>query len=155
MSVIELTPDTIQQMREKKLLREAKENIEIELAQKPAGAKVVGQLNLEEIEILAEITRIDNDIENMNRSFMVRLHRTIADNLVEDNQDNLRDYFSVISEQEAYEATELSFRRDYLFNHLMYNLYKRLDKFAYQLGIFEDGDVVELGQRWLDAESDA
>lgn len=152
--IISLTPDSIKEFKERKILQENRPDIKLDKVQK--GETVVGKLSVEEIKVFLEMAAVFDEIEEEVNEFHARLLEMGASSFrlskeeLRDARTNQRfsnEIKNLYSPEELYSFFERRARADYLKAILWYNFQHRTKTFAKDLSLRAGYQVVSEGDK--------
>ena len=150
-NIATLTPDTIEELRRKHLLREAESNVE--LPSFSAGQEKIGILNDEERAIFCEIATLDAVLDDWQKEIIARTHEKLAVHVrkTDTPKEALEGFAKDMvfeSDEEAEEYFGEVYRRDYLSALFWYNVRLRLGVFGANLAICHGFAVARAGYKY-------
>lgn len=149
--IVNLTPEVIKDMREKRVIRDME--AEIELPAFGPGDEKIGVLTEEERALYIEIMAIEADIDDHERELQARSLTQLGQHIREEKDRNeaVKKWtenmiFSDEAEAEVY--FEMFYRKDYLNSMLWYNVRRRLGVFGSTMAVRYGFAIVQRGLKY-------
>lgn len=150
-NITQLTPETIEALRKRHILREAE--ADIELPPFGPGMERIGILNDEEKALFIEVTVLDSSLYEWMREITARTHEKIAGAVRSSDSpeaalDKLQKDMVFANDEEAEEYFEEIYRKDYLNSLLWFNVRSRLGVYGANLSICYGYAIARAGYKY-------
>lgn len=145
-NVVNITPDLVEDFKQKKYIRDLEDTVELDLEPVRPGEKVIGRLTPNETEILLEVLVTDDEIQQLMHTETIKSVETLLSKLKK-TIDAIGEVDVPITDKDTLKQFyKLKDKHCFLKDYLFYIVKDRLNCFGSMISFRKDYIVVEVGR---------